>query len=260
MKIVSASISRKETGKMEIEQKFSYDATEEFKEYIRGWDEKDPMYEDEVMSAFGDYDYIDVDKDELYDQLGKVLNQLPEVEYYIDDVYVSVGSPIGYPDDKTTMDQVWDSVKKIEITVEARISYELVDFTKIETELAKIVISGNPEKVKQIAESSVTTAGAHDISFELDGEATRQQINNAFKEKKESDSNNYEGDDEDSYSGDFQTVNSVDFKHLGKVYETFDEAYEFALDKAEKWETVVALYYKDENGKVRTLVAGWAAS
>jgi len=74
------------------------------------------------------------------------------VEYYIGDVYVSVGSPIGYPDDTTTMSQIWDAVKKIEITVEARLSYELADFTKIETELAKIVISGNPEKVKRIPE------------------------------------------------------------------------------------------------------------
>lgn len=152
MKIVSASISRKEMGKMEIEQKFSYDATEEFKEHIKGWDEKDPKYEEEVMSAFGDYDYVTVDKDELYDQLNKALTQFPEVEYYIDDVYVSVGSPIGYPDDTTTMSQIWDAVKKIEITVEARLSYELADFTKIETELAKIVISGNPEKVKRIPE------------------------------------------------------------------------------------------------------------
>lgn len=149
MKIVSASISRKEMGKMEIEQKFSYDATEEFKEYVKGWTD-----EEEIMSAFGDYDYVSVDKDELYDQLNNALTAFPEVEYYIDDVYVSVGSPVGYPTDSTTMDQIWDALKKVEITVEARLSYELVDFTKIETELAKIVIAGNPTKVKKIEEKA----------------------------------------------------------------------------------------------------------
>jgi hypothetical protein len=259
MKIVSASVSRKEMGRFEIEQKYTMDATEDFKEYIRNWDENDSDYEEEVMGAFGDYDYISIDNDELFDQLNRALTAYPEVDYYIDDIYVSVGTPIGYPTDSTTMDQIWEALKKVEITVDVRLSYEILNFDKIETDLAKIVISGNPEKVKKVSEASKeTTAGAHDISFELKGEATRTEIEKAFKEQQAQDA--MYDEDEDGYSGDFRTVNRVDFKHLGKVFETMDEAYEFGLDKAEKWETVVALYYKAKNGKVNTLVVGWGAS
>lgn len=65
--------------------------------------------------------------------------------------------------------------------------------------------------------------------------------------------------DDDGYSGDFQTVNRVDYSYLGKVYPSHQEAMEFALEKAEKWETVVALYFEDK-GEIWTLLAGWGAT
>lgn len=83
--------------------------------------------------------------------------------------------------------------------------------------------------------------GAHDISFELNKKATPNQIQTAFKEQRESDAN--ENGHQSGYSGDFQTVHSVDLGHLGKVFPSQHDAMEFCLDKAKKWDTVVAVYY-----------------
>lgn len=82
--------------------------------------------------------------------------------------------------------------------------------------------------------------GAHDISFELKGKVKPIEIDKAFKAQKEYDEN--ENGHQSGYSGDFQTVNSVDF-HLDKVFNNHDEAMEYCLEKAQKWSTVIAVYY-----------------
>ena len=98
--------------------------------------------------------------------------------------------------------------------------------------------------------------GASDISFEIPGKADRNAINKKFSQQQKDDAD-YNGS-RDGYSGDFQTVNKVDFNYLGKSFDDMDKAYDFALDKAKKWQTVVALYVT-EKGKTTTLVAGWGA-
>lgn len=98
--------------------------------------------------------------------------------------------------------------------------------------------------------------GATNISLGLKGKASRQEIDKAFRDRQAKD-REYNGHQE-GYSGDFQTVRSVDF-HLNQEFKSFSEAEEFCLDKAEKWETVVAVYYKNDKGEVNTLVAGWGA-
>lgn len=100
--------------------------------------------------------------------------------------------------------------------------------------------------------------GAHNIDFELKGKASKSEIENAFKSQRESDA--AENGHQHGYSGDFQTVRCVDFKHLGEVFSDYNKAYDFCLEHAEKWETVVAVYYKTNRGEVNTLVAGWGAS
>jgi transcription initiation factor IIE alpha subunit len=82
--------------------------------------------------------------------------------------------------------------------------------------------------------------GASNIEFTMPGKASKDEIKKAFERQQESDrscNGHREG-----YSGDFQTVHKVDF-HLDKVFLSYDEAHDYCLNKAEKWETVVAVYY-----------------
>ena len=103
--------------------------------------------------------------------------------------------------------------------------------------------------------------GATDIGFEIDGRADRDEIEMRFSAQQQSDreENEYEGIDDDPYTGDFTTVERVDFSFLDNTeFDHPDEAYEFALDAAKKWETVVAVYVT-EHGETKTIVAGWGA-
>ncbi len=98
--------------------------------------------------------------------------------------------------------------------------------------------------------------GACNIDFELKGMATREAIEDAFDTRKRSDTTQ---NGRHSYSGDFQTVSYVDFTYLGEIIDGYHKAYDLCLDKAEKWETVIAVYYKTHRGEINTLVAGWGA-
>lgn len=82
--------------------------------------------------------------------------------------------------------------------------------------------------------------GACDISFELKGKASKEQIEKAFKAQQKRD-REYNGHKE-GYTGDFQTVNKVEF-HLSTMFKTHTEAFEYCLKVSEKWSTVVAVYY-----------------
>ena len=84
--------------------------------------------------------------------------------------------------------------------------------------------------------------GACDISFELKGKASKEQIEKAFKHQRENDSE--ENGHQSGYSGDFQTVNKVDC-HFHTVFNSYNEAMEYCLKNAQKWDSVIAVYYKD---------------
>jgi hypothetical protein len=98
--------------------------------------------------------------------------------------------------------------------------------------------------------------GACNIEFSLKGKASRSEIQSAFDQRVQEDA--AENGHQHGYSGDFQTVDKVDFKHLGTVFPDINAAEEYALDHAEKWSTVVAVYFEGPGG-VCTLVAGWGA-
>lgn len=85
--------------------------------------------------------------------------------------------------------------------------------------------------------------GAHDISFELDGTKTVSEVIKAFKNQQSEDST-YNGH-QDGYSGDFQTVSDV--KIVERVFDTYDQAFEFCLSKSKKWDFVTACKYKVVN-------------
>lgn len=82
--------------------------------------------------------------------------------------------------------------------------------------------------------------GAHDISLDLKGKLSKAEISAAFTAQREDDSQ--ENGHQSGYSGDFQTVHHVDF-HLDKVFLSENEAMEYCLKHAKKWESVVAVYY-----------------
>lgn len=82
--------------------------------------------------------------------------------------------------------------------------------------------------------------GASDISFQLNKKATKAEISAAFTRQRDDDAD--ENGRAGGYSGDFQTVNSVDFQ-LDKIFPNESEAMDYCLDKASKWETVVAVYF-----------------
>jgi Zn finger protein HypA/HybF involved in hydrogenase expression len=84
--------------------------------------------------------------------------------------------------------------------------------------------------------------GACDISLELKGKASRSEIEAAFRRQQEYD--RLENGHQSGYSGDFQTVSKVDC-HLGQFFSSRNEAFEYCLKHASKWDTVVAVYFLD---------------
>lgn len=102
--------------------------------------------------------------------------------------------------------------------------------------------------------------GACSIGFSEKGEARKDEVIQAFRNRQEADRDDYacehDEDDGDGYTGDFQTVNRVDFR--GKVFADHDEANEYCLDHAEKWSTVVAVKVENETENY-WWVAGWGA-
>jgi len=97
--------------------------------------------------------------------------------------------------------------------------------------------------------------GACNIEIYLTGKQSGKEIDEAFNRQQEDDAA-YNGH-RDGYSGDFQTVREVQY-HLTKVFESHDLAHDYCLNNAEKWHSVVAVYYKEDD-TVNTLVAGWGA-
>jgi hypothetical protein len=113
--------------------------------------------------------------------------------------------------------------------------------------------------------------GAHNIDFELDGKKTRQDVFKAFKERQLYDKS--ENGHQQGYSGDFQTVNEVIIHD--KTFDNYNKAYDYCLDNAQKWCTVIAVKYKvidktknkkleekkqaEKSTSTKWLIAGWGA-
>jgi len=84
--------------------------------------------------------------------------------------------------------------------------------------------------------------GACDISFTIGGKASMSEVADALRARQEEDS--VENGHQQGYSGDFQTVHKVKCE-FGKLFTSYNEAYEYCLANAEKWEYVVAVHYID---------------
>lgn len=98
--------------------------------------------------------------------------------------------------------------------------------------------------------------GACSIDFELEGKKTFREVREALKGRQAEDA--AENGHRDGYSGDFQTVHTVeDHSHKG-TFKTFNEAFDYCLEHAEKWESVIAVKYESKVGE-RWLIAGLGA-
>lgn len=97
--------------------------------------------------------------------------------------------------------------------------------------------------------------GACEISFIRDGTLSQNQIEEAFRARQQDD--RAQNGHQDGYSGDFQTVNRIEFRT--DVFETRAEAMDYCLSEAQKWDSVIAVMFKDPNKDLRWLVAGWGA-
>lgn len=97
--------------------------------------------------------------------------------------------------------------------------------------------------------------GAINIDIHVDGDKSPEYIREVFKSQQAED--RFNNGHRDGYSGDFQTVDEVKISML--KFETYDEAYDYCLDKSEKWEHVTACRYKDTEGKLNWVIAGWGA-
>lgn len=84
--------------------------------------------------------------------------------------------------------------------------------------------------------------GACDISFTIGGKASMSEVADALRARQERDSEYY--GHQEGYSGDFQTVHEVKCE-FGKLFTSYNEAYEYCLANAKKWEHVVAVHYID---------------
>lgn len=82
--------------------------------------------------------------------------------------------------------------------------------------------------------------GAHNIEFEMPGAPSFSAIQKRFEQQQRED--NHENGNR-SYSGDFQTVRRVE-DHTHKTFDSYNEAHNYCLEKAEKWVSVVAVRYR----------------
>lgn len=103
--------------------------------------------------------------------------------------------------------------------------------------------------------------GAVNIGFILKFKASEKEVKEAFLKQQEED--HWCNGTRHGYSADFQTVDKV-ICHFGTVMESRKQAENYCLEHAEKWEYVIAVYFKAENSEeqnsTHTLIAGWGAS
>jgi len=88
--------------------------------------------------------------------------------------------------------------------------------------------------------------GASDISFEINKKATEKEVLESFNRQRERDED--ENGHQQGYSGDFQTVDTVKC-HFDKLFTSYSEAFDYCLEKAEKWCYAVAVHYIDVQAK-----------
>ena len=97
--------------------------------------------------------------------------------------------------------------------------------------------------------------GACDIGRIITKDADRAEVLEAIGKWADEDAR-YNGH-QDGYSGDWQTICDIRFNPY-KIFETQDEAYDFAIDSTEKREAMV-VKFKSSDGEIWTGVFGWAA-
>lgn len=96
--------------------------------------------------------------------------------------------------------------------------------------------------------------GATNVSFTMAGDSNTKEVRERFDEIREECLYEY---GHDPYNGTFSTIRDIKFS--SETFDDIEKAEDYCLEKAEKWEYAIACKYKDKNGKLMWLVAGWAA-
>ena len=97
--------------------------------------------------------------------------------------------------------------------------------------------------------------GANNLEQVLDGAWTEKQLNDWFNTRANEDA--YEMGH--SYSGGWNMMTGVKVMFRAS-FSSRDNASEFVLKNARKWEEALAVKFVDTDGKTKWLVGGWAAS
>lgn len=90
--------------------------------------------------------------------------------------------------------------------------------------------------------------GAHSIGFTMRGDSTVAEVNEKFREMR---------DEEERSSYGWKSVSRVKF--IERTFDNEDEAWDYTTDHAEKWDYVIAVKFKNENGEVMRIIGGWGA-
>lgn len=98
--------------------------------------------------------------------------------------------------------------------------------------------------------------GAVDISASFEGHLSSEEVQERFSELVK-EAERYYG--ENPYNGSWNTISSVRGPG-GHVFDNEEEAFEYCIEKAEKWEYARAVHYWGENREPRTIIAGLAAT
>ena len=128
------------------------------------------------------------------------------------------------------------------------------EITEKEEEITELKQQLEEQFVLPIEEDKGIKAGSSNIGFRLPGNMTIQEVKKAFQERHARDIVEY---GTDAYNGSWSTIQYV--KVIDKVYETQNEASDYCLDNAEKWEYAIAVKYKGEDGEIYWNVEGWCA-
>jgi Zn finger protein HypA/HybF involved in hydrogenase expression len=90
--------------------------------------------------------------------------------------------------------------------------------------------------------------GGHNIQFKLDGKLSRSEVLQAVKRQRESDAE--ENGHQEGYSGDWQTISDISFP--SQVFSTYNEAWEYASNKCEKWSGMSLRFKECPKEKLQT--------
>ena len=115
IKITTAETDQTEIGKVTVNQVYSLDATEEFEDYIKGFDDES------IIDAADSLDFIYIDEEEIAKNIAIKLRNLELVDLGVEEVYITLG-----PSDMiSSVEEARNKVKNVEVEVQVDFTFSL---------------------------------------------------------------------------------------------------------------------------------------